>query len=209
MTKPTRNGRGDRSGERYLEHSIPLKDERLVLESQVRECYGRAAYSHKTHEKMADRRASDHRLIKWSQITLSALTASGAIGVLFADAPWLPYATAIVSLLTLVVAGYTKDLDPGVAAQRHREAASDIWNVRESYLSLLTDLRDPSTPIADLRRQRDDLQARLYQVYNGAPHTDSKGYSRAQEALQHQEDLSFSEDEIDRLLPQSLRRKRP
>ena len=46
-------GRADKNGEKCLAHSIPPEGERYVLESQIRECFGRCAYTHKTHEKMA------------------------------------------------------------------------------------------------------------------------------------------------------------
>ncbi|MEH0992030.1 hypothetical protein V7J87_28835, partial [Klebsiella pneumoniae] len=31
-----------------------MNEDRLILEGQIRECYGRVVYSHKTHEKCAD-----------------------------------------------------------------------------------------------------------------------------------------------------------
>ena len=66
-----------------METSIPPEPERYALESQVRECFGRCAYTHKTHEKMAERGSRRQRIMKWCQIVLSALTAGGAIGVVF------------------------------------------------------------------------------------------------------------------------------
>src|SRR5689334_16703469 len=121
------NGRVVRSGEKSLAHSIqPHESERFVLESQVRECYGRVAYTHKTQEKMAERRANSLWRVKWGQIVLSALTTGGAVGVLFAkETAFFAYATALLSFATLVLNSYMKDLDPGAAAQKHREVASD------------------------------------------------------------------------------------
>lgn len=200
------NGRDVKNGGKSLVHSIPAESERFAFESQVRECFGRAAYSHKTHEKMADRCAGTLGNLKNLQILLSALTASGAIGTLFADQPWVSYATIGVSVATLLLNGYAKDIDPGAVAQRHREAASDIWDVREAYLSLLTDIRDSSISLGDLRQRRDSLQDKLHRIYRSAPHTDSKAYGKAQKALQQNEELTFSDEEIDVLLPKPLRR---
>ncbi len=188
-----------------MEASSQLKSERDTLEDQLRECFGRAAYTHKTHEKMADRCAGRQRFVKLLQLWLSAITTSGAIGTVFNAHPALPYVTAFMSLVTLIVSGYAKDIDPGAAAQRHREAASDIWNIREGYLSLLTDVRDDNLPVEEIRRRRDELQAQLHQVYKAAPHTDDKAYKKAQESLQKHEDLTFSVEEIDRFLPSALK----
>jgi hypothetical protein len=110
------------------------------------------------------------------------------------------------ALATLILNSYVKDLDPGKASQIHRETASDIWNVRESYLSLLTDIRDLSFPLEDLRRRRDDLQSRLAKIYRSAPHTNGKAYSDAQDALENKEDLTFSDAEVDAFLPAPLKR---
>lgn len=180
--------------------------DRFVFESQIREVYGRVAYTHKTHEKMADNNAKTQSRIKWLQIVLSALTTSGAVGSIFQDAPWLPYFTAGMSILTLVVSGYAKDIDPGALAQRHREAASDIWAVRETYLSLLADIRDSSIPLDQLRRRRDEAQEKLHTIYRAAPHTTGKAYGMAQDALKNNEELTFSDEEIDKFLPGPLRR---
>lgn len=187
--------------------SILADDERYVLESQVRECFGRCAYTHKTHEKMAERCVARFRFVKWLQIILSALTTGGAVGVLFdRSSAFYPYATAALAMSLLILNSYVKDLDPGLAAQKHREAASDIWNVREAYLSLLTDIRDSTFALGDLRRRRDELQSQLYKIYRSAPNTDSKAYGKAQDALKNKEDLTFSDAEVDAFLPEPLRR---
>jgi hypothetical protein len=184
-------------------------DDRTALESQIRECYGRSAYSHKTHERMADRLAARLRSIKWVQIILATLTTCGALGVVFAkDGTYYAYATVGLSFASLVLNSYMKDLDPGEAAQKHRETAADLWNIRESYLSLLTDIHQ-ATPMPELKDRRDVLQESLHKVYRSAPHTDGMAYIKAQERLKNKEDLTFSDQEIDLLLPTTLRRKPP
>lgn len=184
--------------------------ERYALESQIRECYGRCAYTHKTHEKMAERLHDRHRRGKWANIVLSALITGGAVSVIFAKGSsfeqYAGYATAALSILSLIFNAYLKDLDPGALAQRHREAASDIWNIREAYLSLITDVMDKQANIDELRKRRDELQLALHKIYHGAPHTDGKAYEKAQDALKYNEDLTFAEDELDLMLPNSLRR---
>lgn len=192
-----------------VEHS-QIEPERHAIESQIRECYGRCAYTHKTHEKMAERLHSRHKSGKWANIVLSSLITGGAVSVIFATGTawegYAGYATAFLSILSLIFNAYLKDLDPGALAQRHREAASDIWNIREAYLSLIADILDRDADLAELRERRDSLQAALHKIYHGAPHTDGKAYGKAQDALKSNEDLTFSEDEIDVMLPASLRR---
>jgi hypothetical protein len=210
MTPMGTSGRDDKNGERSLGHPIPDNIERFALESQIRECFGRCAYTHKTHEKMAERHASTLYWMKWVQIILSALTSGGAIAVLFdKDSKFFAYATAFISVTLLIVNSYVKDLNPGQNAQKHRDTASDIWNVREAYLSLLADIKDASTPLQEFRERRDELQRQLFKIYHAAPHTTGKAYSAAQDALKSQEELTFSDAEIDAFLPGPLKRAGP
>ncbi|MEM7005620.1 MAG: SLATT domain-containing protein [Pseudomonadota bacterium] len=176
----------------------------IEFEDQIRECYGRVVYTHKTHERMADRCARELRRFKWAQIILSALTTAGAVGVVVRDEFWIELTTAIVSFLTLLVAAYLKNFEPGATAQKHRDAAAKLWNVRECYLSLLTDL--PKLPHEEAVERRNELQAMLAALYVGAPQTDGKAYEEAQHRLQSMEDMTFSEEEIDCFLPLSLKR---
>ncbi|WP_257179772.1 MULTISPECIES: SLATT domain-containing protein [Bradyrhizobium] len=201
------NGPEGRNGKTCLDPSIPADPERVAFESQVRESFGRCAYTHKTHEKMAEGYAARLTHIKLGQIVLSALTTGGAVGVIFdRNSVFYPYATALLAISLLILNSYVKDIDPGEAAQKHREAASDIWNIREAYLSLLADIRDASISLAELRRRRDELQAQLHKIYRIAPHTDARAYGKAQDALKNKEDLTFTDAEIDAFLPAPLKR---
>lgn len=181
-------------------------DARSAFESQVRENYGRVAYSHKTHLKMADKLSTRQARYKIAQIVLSALITSGLIGTLATDQKWLGVVTALVSMGQLALSSYLKDVNPGAVAALHCDAASELWGVREDFLSLIADARDPSTPLEDLKVRRAAVQERLTKIYKGAPQTDADAYKKAQIALQENEELTFSEAELDRLLPPSLRR---
>lgn len=190
-----------------MEPPIQSPDARYELESQLRDCYGRVSYGHKTHEKMAERDNKYLKRTKWATIVLSAVTAGGAIAVII-DKSTAFYAviTAIFATMSVILSSYLKDIDPGSSAQKHREAASKLWNVRETYLSLLADIRDGSIPLENIRKRRDSLQAELLKIYSSAPHTDGDAYQAAQHALKKNEDLTFSDSELDHLLPPSLQR---
>jgi hypothetical protein len=159
---------------------------------------------------MAERHANHQWLAKWFNIVLSALIAGGAVSAIFKAETGLlnyaEYATAALAILSLIYNAYQKDLDPGALAQRHRETASDIWNVRESYLSLITDVLNDEVPIEQIREKRDELQAKLHEIYRAAPFTDGKAYAAAQKGLKDNEELMFRDKEIDDMLPTSLRR---
>lgn len=183
-----------------------LSHEMLALEGQLRECFARVVYSHKTHEKCADILMARLNRLKLSQIVLSAMATGGFIAALLGSTETAAILGVLVTTTLLILNTYTKNYDLGELAQKHRQAASDLWLIREKYLSLLTDLHMGVTAIPDLQRKREDLLEELHGVYAGAPSTTIKAYRKAQRALKTLEDMTFSETEIDAFLPKELKR---
>lgn len=190
------------------QHSLTndTPDARSVLEAQLRECFGRVVYSHKTHEKCADILLSRLATVKLWQMILSALTTGGFIAAVFDPGRSAVLIGAIISTVLLVLNAYTKNYDLGELAQKHRQAAADLWLIREMYLSLITDLAMGEKPLEHLQAERDALLKQLHSIYAGAPGTTYQAYRKAQEALQKSEDMTFSDEEIDAFLPKSLKR---
>ncbi|EHL4998179.1 SLATT domain-containing protein [Escherichia coli] len=182
-------------------------ESRRVLEGQIRECYGRVVYSHKTHEKCSDILLSRLSSIKFWQIIFSALTTGGFLATFFGAGEVGTGVGIVVSTLLLILNAYTKDYDLGELAQKHKQAANEIWLIREKYLSLLTDLAMGEKPIEQLQSERDSLLESLHSVYSGSPSTTFEAYKKAQDALKNKEDLTFSEEEIDAFLPKELKRR--
>lgn len=190
-------------------HSLTddTRQSRAILEGQVRECYGRVVYSHKTQEKCADILLARLDRLKVLQIALSALTTAGFISVVFGAGTVGGVVGAIVSATLLALNAYMKDYDLGAIAQKHRQAAANLWLIRERYLALLVDIAMKERPLEALQDQRDRLLEDLHAVYSGAPSTNFEAYKKAQEALQQLEDMTFSDAEIDAFLPKELKRQ--
>lgn len=181
-------------------------DSRSIFEGQLRECFGRVVYSHKTHEKCADILLGRLSKIKLWQIILSAITTAGFIAAVFGAGKVGAVIGALVSTILLALNAYTKNYDLGELSQKHKRAAADLWIIREKYLSLITDLRMGEKPIESLQEERDALLEELHAVYSGAPSTTYEAYRKAQEALQKLEDMTFSDEEIDAFLPKELKK---
>ena len=182
-------------------------ESRQILEGQLRECYGRVVYTHKTHEKCADILLGRLANIKIWQIILSALSTGGFISIFLSEDNAGAVLGATVSTILLVLTAYVKNYDLGELAQKHKQAATEIWLIREKYLSLLTDLAMGEKPIETLQEERDTLLESLHAAYNSAPSTTSEAYRKAQDALKTKEDLTFTDEEIDAFLPRELRRR--
>jgi hypothetical protein len=168
--------------------------------------YGRAAYTHKTHEKMADGYIAKYRVIKTVEVCLSAAAASSLLIAVFGDSKAGTVVGAVLSTILLGLTLYFKEASLGEQAQKHTVVASKLWGVRESLLSLLVDMHD-GRQAEEVRIQRDRLNELMEEIYKGAPRTDSKAYAAAQKALREAEELYFSDEELDKLLPKRLRHK--
>ena len=99
---------------------------------------------------------------------------------------------------------YIKNFDLSGIAQEHKKASDLLWKIREEYVSLLTDFEMLDSN--NIRNKRDELQERTSEVYSNSPRTDAKSYTAAQKALKTEEEQTFSEAEIDIMLPNSIRR---
>lgn len=187
-------------------NKVPKSD--AILEDQLRESFGRVVYSHKTHEKCADILLSRLARIKFFQIVLSALAATGGISVLVGTNQVGVWASLLLSTALLILNLYARSDDLGGIAQRHRDTGSKIWIIREKYTSLIADLRMGIFPVGTLTKRRDDLMYELSAIYKQAPSTNRKAYRRAQEALKKSEEMTFSDAEIDDFLPEKLKKER-
>lgn len=178
-----------------------------ILESQIRDCFGRVVWTHKTQEKCADILNKRNSCIKICQIVLSAITTTGIMITAFGDNKWVGIISAIISAALLALNTFSKNYDLGQIAQKHADSAAKLWNVRESYLSLLTELKAQIIEVDSVLLRRDTLQNELKNVYLGAPRTINRAYSMASKALKTKDELTFSDYEIDDFLPLNLRRK--
>jgi hypothetical protein len=193
-----------------MEQNFQPDAEKTALESQIRECFGRVVYATKTHEKDADLCMNWLRHVKLAQIILSALTTGGLVTVLIGEPDTSQIAaiiSAIISTMLLVLNAYIKDVDPGQQAEQHKKTATELWDVRESYLSMLADLQAARVDIDHIRNKRDELQEKLTGIYSSAPRTTPKAYKYASRGLKIREEMTFTDEEIDKFLPEILRRR--
>lgn len=192
-----------------MEQTTQVDGRATALEAQIRECFGRVVYSTKTHEKCADLCMNRLQQVKVAQVILSAITTGGLLTALLGDPKvsyWATVASAIVSTILLVLSAYMKDVDPGQQAEKHKKTASELWDVRESYLSILSDLHDGYVDLESARGKRNELQTKLANIYATAPRTTPKAYGIASDGLKQHEEMTFSKEEIDQFLPSALRK---
>lgn len=174
------------------------------LESQIREAFGRVTYTQTCHDKIVQRLRRKDNSIKTIQIILSAVTTGGFLVTIISSEKAAGFIGAIISLALLILNTYVKDFNLPEMIQEHQKASDLLWKIREEYVSLLTDFE--TLELEAIIDKRDELQNRTAEVYSNSPRTDAKSYTEAQKALKTEEEQTFSESEIDVMLPNSIRR---
>lgn len=197
------NQRQSKNGEKFMERNSQ-DSQGYKLESQIREAYGRVVYTQTAHDKLVHRLLKRNERIKITQIVLSALTTGTFLATIISDEKLSGIIGAFLSLLLLILSTYALNVNLVEIAEEHKKASNLLWKIREEYVSLLTDFEILDTQ--QIVEKRDELQNRTADVYKSSPRTDSKSYKETQKALKTQEEQTFSEQEIDIMLPNSIRR---
>lgn len=180
------------------------------LLAQVRESFGRVVYSHKAQEKQADICFTKHRLQQGILIALTAISSGTFLAALLGSAIDPVLASLVTSFIALLVtaAGLaTKTFRFSDEADAHRDVATQLWDVRESYVSLISDLMSGGVSAVQARTRRDELQESAREIYALAPRTTNRAFRKAGDGLKNNEELTFTAHEIDLFLPEGLRLK--
>ena len=178
-----------------------------ILEDQIRECYGKLVWTYTTHQKCVDILEKKSKRIKIFKILLNSISATGLFSYIITNQTWLPIIPIIFTTLSLFLDIYTLSYDIDKEINSHVDMINKLWNIRESYFSLLVDIKTDSIDIKEIMKKRDEYQKILNSVYDNGPRTNTKAYKKASDALKIKEDMTLHDEEIDLFLPNSLKRK--
>lgn len=183
--------------------------EKLI--AQLRESFGHIVYAHKTHEKMADIYHSIDKRIKSWQLILSVVVTSGIVTTIGfemygKDNMWIKILSAAVSFALMLLTTYMRNGNYSQLSQQHKETAADLWLLREKYLCLLADYEAGLAAEQETIKRRDRINDELSAIYKNAPRTTRCAYEKARKALKENEEMTFSDEEIDAFLPETLRK---
>jgi hypothetical protein len=178
----------------------------LTLLDHLRMTFGHIVYRHRAHSELAYSRARLSRGLRAAEALLMTGVVFTALGGAFGRGSAYEIGCAVMAafaLATLLVQ-LTFDLDR--TAQAHASCATRLWQIREQYRALLSDLKDGAIELESGRRRRDLLMSELHGIYENAPLADQHAYQTAAQAIQTAGEAALPDEEIDRFLPKSLQR---
>ena len=170
-------------------------DSRQMLRNQISDSAGNVLYTYSAHWKIVGRLKKQYFWIKIVQIMLTAISAGGFLATVLSGIPELSWICGLASVIALFLNLYMLNFNPAEDIKKHRDAANELWAVREAFKSLVVDFDDLSIDV--IREKRDLLNQKLKEIYDRYPGTDEKGFKKAQLEISK---YKFDEGESQKLL---------
>lgn len=182
-------------------------DEKVrVLEDLVRKLYANVVWTHKIQEKQAEIYECRFKGLSVINIIFAALTSAGIVSTIFVNPTWLKVASAIVAFVTTALSAFMALYDYKSMAKANKSTATKLVCARDDLLTFLAKVRIEENPVLSLTEEFEKIQKRVHEIYSDAPNTADKAVSKASTALKKDKDGTYTDDEIDALLPDSLKR---
>lgn len=179
---------------------------RQILLDTVRQHYASVVWTHKTHEKQADIYSELYNLVQLMDVICAAATSCGAVAVVSnqESAP-ARIATCILSFGTLFATAILRVYDFKSLEQQHKDAANQFIIVRNELLQIIAYIHMNKKSEKDIQEEFLEIMSRLSAMYSSAPHTSWLALRRATRAIKDNKEYSYIDDEIDDILPPTLR----
>lgn len=182
-----------------------MNNEYQIILDAVRQNFASVVWAHKVQEKQADIFLSQYRWIETINIFAGALTSCGIIATIFMDTLVMKVITAVLSFVTLFIAAYFKSFDLKELQKEHKSCANKFIVERNNLLQIICELHLMEKGPSDIKEEYINTMKRLNVLYVEAPSTSDKALKLASKALKEKEEYTFSDEEIDRFLPEALR----
>ncbi len=177
-----------------------------TLEDVVRQNYATVVWTHKIQEKQGDLDQKKYHAMEVINIICALLTTAGVVGMFFESCIWVKLATALCSFATIFCGAYFKSFNVQETIEKHRIAAQKLLEIRNKMILLIAKIQLKNGRADELMKEYEILLNELHRIYETAPSTSNKAVDEATTALFDKQDYTFSDNEIDRFLPNDLRK---
>jgi hypothetical protein len=178
----------------------------LSLVDHIRLSFGHVIYTYQAHAQVAGRLDRLAWRIRLGALVLSAITVGACLAVAMDAGRVAALAATTAAALAFIMFGIYFALDLERRVYAHRSCSARLWLLVEKYRALLSDIHDGLLDTSTLSQRRDALMSEVHAVYEHAPPADRQAYQIARKAFFSSEAASFSDEELDRFLPEPLRR---
>jgi hypothetical protein len=178
----------------------------LSVVDHIRLSFGSVVTAYEGHAEAAARLA----LWGWyaKVVTMSAVALSAVLsGAALSAGRGLQIGAAIAATAALAAcAGYVA-FDPQPRIYGHRASAARLWLLCENYRALLAEVHDELLDLSALKERRAELLRDAAAVLEHTSPDDRYSYEIARKALKGLGGAGYSDADVDRYLPASLRKQ--
>jgi hypothetical protein len=175
----------------------------LSLFDHLRLTFGHIVYRQKAHSQIA------HSRVVWSRV-LRSVEALLMLGVVFTSLAaaygrgnGYVIASAVLGTLGLLALLVHLTFDLDASARAHWSSAARLWQIREQYRAVLSDLHDGAIDAPEARLRRDALTSTMRDFLEHAPPVAPQAYQPNEQSSAADEPV-LSDAQIDLFLPKSL-----
>ncbi|MFA5693320.1 MAG: SLATT domain-containing protein [Acholeplasmataceae bacterium] len=179
-----------------MEENLKVREN---IRKQIKENFGRILYTYTSHIKMAQILQKKDSVLRIFQIVLAALSGSSLFSLIFTSEKLIAILGTIIAIILVIISSLSKSFYFSERANQHVLAHNSFWEIKERYMSLITDF--DVLDLKEIQKVRDQLIEKTSIINQSYPKTSKKAYELTQRALQNEEEQSFNNGELDNFLP--------
>lgn len=181
--------------------------------SIVRQQFAQCVFNHKMHEKACDRLGSLQNRIKWVNVLLLFFVLIFIILQLKFPKYYIFSGISLgISVFEILFFITQKEFFFEARIVTHKKTAHGYMRLRDKYKNFIVDIYN-EIEVQETVTRRDLLQEQYQFISDSAPQTNGEDYTKAQKSLlgktNSDEEYTWSDEEIDRFLPNELRITNP
>ena len=150
-----------------------------LFKEQIEFCYGNIEWSHKIHEKAADRFSSICNWKSWAELILSFIVGCDVLSQMRSESPVISGILIGSSAMLAFLTSVSKAFNFEKRRDQHIATAKSLWELRETYRSLKTDIPAGLYTVESFVQKRKELQQLASEIYKQAPRTFNWAYDQA------------------------------
>jgi len=179
--------------------------------SIVRQSFANTVFTHKTQEVACDfQNEKADKIRKFNILLVSIVLVALVLQVIFPKLILLSYLGISITLTEIIFLIIQLSYSFEQKAILHKNSALKFMDLRDNYSLLITDIMNESIDTNTIINKRDNLQHQYQVICDLAPRTGQAEYDETQISLNKKgivrgEQFTWSDEEIDRFLPENLR----
>lgn len=170
--------------------------------------YASTVWTHKIQEKESDRLRNIDIFLKSCSIVLLALSASGIFSVVFLNSQVLAIITSIFTFLSLIVSIVSMSCDFKASSTKHKKSALEFLTLRNALEVCLTDINYGRFSSEEMLKKKDYFEKKYTECCQSSLSASNIAVSRARKALYKIKDNTYSDEEMEKLIPMHLRKNK-